>query len=110
MHLLPGVLTLLLAAPAAASPITPLAGHWSGTAYTSADKCSWKVSGFMKEEKNGDGAGEFSDGTDEIDAYPHGMPEARAPTTCIRAVDLDRDGDPDLYVTNLGADEILLNR
>lgn len=60
MHILPGLLTLLLAAPAAASPITPLAGNWRGTAETSSDGCSWKVSGFMNEEKGGDGAGEFS--------------------------------------------------
>ncbi len=57
-----------------------------------------------------DGAGEFTDGTDEVDGFPFGLPRAEGQTTAIGVADLDGDGDPDLYVANLGADEVLLNR
>ncbi len=57
-----------------------------------------------------DGGGEFTDGTDENQVAVTGLPPAAADTTALAAADLDGDSDPDLYVANRGADEILLNR
>lgn len=59
MHLLPGVLTLLLAVPAAASPITPMAGHWRGRVTTSPGNCNWAVTASVREGEDG-AAGDFS--------------------------------------------------
>jgi hypothetical protein len=57
-----------------------------------------------------DGAGEFTDGTDEVGAEPHGLPMALAQTKALASADFDLDGDPDIYIANDGADEVLLNR
>jgi hypothetical protein len=59
MHLLPGVLTLLLAAGPAAAGISDLAGAWQGTVVTTPDNCAWKVNASAKE-RNGLLMGNFS--------------------------------------------------
>jgi hypothetical protein len=57
-----------------------------------------------------DGVGEFTDGTDEVGALPHGLPTALASTRGVASADIDGDGDPDLFLANEGADEVLLNK
>jgi len=59
MHLLPGLLTLLLAAGPAAAGIADLAGAWQGTVVTTPDNCAWKVTASAKE-RDGVLMGNFS--------------------------------------------------
>jgi photosystem II stability/assembly factor-like uncharacterized protein len=57
-----------------------------------------------------DGAGLFSDATDEIMIFRHGMPKAMGASNHVLTADFDGDGDLDLFVTQDGPSEILRNR
>lgn len=72
MHILPGLLTVLLAAPCgAAAPqarasLDPFAGVWKGTVTTAPGSCVWEVSGqIMKKAAGAEGHFSYSGTCDE---------------------------------------------
>lgn len=57
-----------------------------------------------------DGAGLFSDGTDEFKLKPYGLPPALRYANHVAAGDFEGDGDLDLFIASDGPCDLLVNR